>query len=149
MTYHVGSGKPEEEEEVKEEKRELSALDAYLNRVYKFLILVPTSVAASSAITYTIFYIIDWYDLSFVGLVLFDLANLAYFLLAMFFYVVGNAGDGEIKRQKLEKHKVAVGVIALIQFTSTEFLIPYPHWWVFAPFFIFFTVFFFDIKLTS
>ena len=128
----------------------MSALDAYLNRVYKYVVLVPTSVAATSAVVYTISKFVGWYDdVSGIGLFFFDLTNIIYFCIAMYFFKTGLAGDEEVKRQKLKKHKIAVGIVIMTQFNFTAYLIPYRQWWVFAPFFIAFTVFFFDMKLTS
>lgn len=72
-----------------------------------------------------------------------------YFLMALHFFRVGLKGDSLVKQKTLKTHKIAVGIIILIQFNFTIYLIPYAQWWAFAPFFIFFTVFFFDVTLTS
>ncbi|SDB41395.1 diguanylate cyclase (GGDEF) domain-containing protein [Pseudobutyrivibrio sp. YE44] len=128
----------------------LSALDIYLTRVYKFVILAPTSVAALSAVSYTITKLMGGYEtVPPLGLALFDLTNVIYFLVALHFYRVGLKGDSLVKQEQLKRHKIAVGVVILIQYNFTIYLIPFNQWWAFAPFFIFFTVFFFDMKLTS
>ncbi|SFQ32119.1 diguanylate cyclase (GGDEF) domain-containing protein [Lachnospiraceae bacterium XBB1006] len=128
----------------------LSALDVFLARVYRFVILAPTTVAATSAVAYTITKLLGYYDeVSTVALVVFDFTNLIYFFVALHLYRTGLRGDSLVKRQKLKSHKLMVGVSILIQFNFTIYLIPYGQWWAFAPFFIFFTVFFFDMKLTS
>lgn len=128
----------------------LSALDVFLARVYRFVILAPTSVAATSAVAYTITRLLGYYqEVSTVGLIIFDLSNIFYFIVALHFYRSGLQGDGLVKQRQLKRHKIAVGIIILIQFNFTIYLIPYGQWWAFAPFFIFFTVFFFDIVLTN
>ncbi len=128
----------------------LSALDVFLARVYRFVILAPTSVAALSAVAYTITKLLGYYeDVSPVALGIFDLTNIFYFVLALHFYKTGLKGDGLVKQKQLQRHKIAVGIVILIQFNFTMYLIPYRDWWAFAPFFIFFTVFFFDMKLTT
>ena len=128
----------------------ISALDVYLDKAYKFVMLAPTSVAMFSAIWYTIYYFIGWYsDISGVLLFIFDLTNIFYMNLALYFYKTGLKGDEIVRKKKLKNHKIAVGLIILIQFNFIAYLIPYGEWFAFAPFFIFFTIFFFDIKLTS
>ena len=127
----------------------LSALDVFLARVYRFVILIPTAVAATSAVAYTLTKIAGFYqEVSWDALLIFDLTNLCYFMLALHFYRAGLQGDSLEKQSKLKLHKIAVGIGIIIQFNFTIYLIPYGQWWAFAPFFIFFTVFFFDIRLT-
>ena len=128
----------------------LSALDVYLTRVYKFVVLAPTSVAALSAISYTITKLLGYYEeVSTIGLIIFDITNLLYFCQALYFYREGLKGDSLVKQSKLKSHKIVVGIIIMIQFNFTIYLIPFGSWWAFAPFFIFFTIFFFDMKLTT
>ena len=128
----------------------LSALDVYLARVYRFVILTPTSVAALSAVAYTITKLLGFYkEVSTLGLIIFDLTNIFYFLVALHFYRTGLKGDSLVKQKQLHDHKIAVGISIFIQFNFTIYLIPFGQWWAFAPFFIVFTVFFFDVKLTS
>ena len=128
----------------------LSALDVYLARVYRFVILTPTSVATLSAVAYTITKLLGFYkEVSTLGLIIFDLTNVFYFLVALHFYRTGLKGDSLVKQKQLHDHKIAVGISMFIQFNFTIYLIPFGQWWAFAPFFIVFTVFFFDVKLTS
>ena len=128
----------------------LSALDVFLVRVYRFVVLIPTSVAASSAVAYTVTKMAGFYqEVSWTALAIFDFTNIVYFLIALHFYHTGLQGDSLEKQQKLKGHKIAVGIGIIIQFNFTIYLIPYGQWWAFAPFFIFFTIFFFDMRLTS
>ncbi len=133
-----------------EENREFSALDTYLNRVYKFVVLAPTSVAMSSAIGYTIDYIVGWYDdVSLLGLIIFDITNIIYMAIALYFFFTGIYVDGELKKEKLRKHKIAVSIVILIQWNFTAYLIPAADFWAYAPFFALFAVFFFDTKMVT
>jgi diguanylate cyclase (GGDEF)-like protein len=128
----------------------LSALDVFLARVYKVVVLVPTSVAATSAVAYTVTKMLGGYkDVSLLALIIFDITNILYFALAIHFFRAGLKGDSLVKQRKLKSHKIAVGIGIVIQFNFTIYLIPYPEWWAYAPFFIFFTVFFFDMALTT
>ena len=128
----------------------LSALDVFLTRVYKFVILAPTSVAAFSAIGYTLTKMLGHLEsVSVPALVIFDIVNILFFLVALRFYRVGLNGDTLVKQKQLRTHKIAVGICILIQFNYTIYLIPFDAWWAYAPFFIFFTVFFFDTPLTG
>ena len=128
----------------------LSALDVFLTRVYKFVILAPTSVAAFSAIGYTLTKMLGHLEsVSVSALVIFDIVNILFLLVALRFYRVGLNGDTLVKQKQLRTHKIAVGICILIQFNYTIYLIPFDAWWAYAPFFIFFTVFFFDTPLTG
>ena len=128
----------------------LSALDVFLTRVYRFVVMAPTTVAATSAVAYTITKMLGMYkEVSWPALIIFDIVNVIFFLIAFHFYRTGLKGDHLVKHSKLKSHKIAVLISMLIQFNFTIYLIPFDQWWAFAPFFIFFTVFFFDMKLTS
>lgn len=144
--YHMKTDNSDEYESM----AGLSALDVFLNRVYKFVVLTPTSVAAFSAIGYTITKLCGGYkETSWPALIVFDAINILFLLVALYYYHAGLKGDSLMKKHKLNSHKIAVGIGIMVQFNFTIYLIPYPEWWAYAPFFIFFTVYFFDMKLTS
>ena len=44
------------------EKTEMSALDAYLNRVYKIIVLMGSIAAMMAGVTFTVFKAVGWYD---------------------------------------------------------------------------------------
>ncbi len=134
----------------KEIESELSAIDRYLNRVYKFIILTPTTVAMTSAVCYTISWIEGSYrEIPLLALILFDITNLIYLGIALYFYFSGHSAEAVSKRDKLRKHKQAVSLVILIQFNFSIYLVPSPDFWAFAPFFALFAVFFFDVRMTS
>ena len=130
-------------------KSSSAAIDTYLQRVYNFIMIAPAGVAVTSAIFYTIFYSIGWYsEISYSLLVMFDCTNLAYACISLKFLIQGREGGTLNKIENLSKHKNLVAIIILIQWNFTSYLIPYRDWWAWAPFFIMFSVFFFDSRLT-
>ena len=44
------------------EHTEMSALDAYLNRVYKIIVLMGPIAAMMAGVTFTVFKAVGWYD---------------------------------------------------------------------------------------
>ena len=134
---------------LKENKSNFAAIDTYLQRVYNFIMVAPSGVAVTSAIFYTVFYNIGWYkEIPFFLLVLFDFTNFLYAYISFEFLIQGFRGDSLTKIQNLSRHKLLVAIIILIQWNFTSYLIPYRDWWAWAPFFIMFSVFFFDSRLT-
>ena len=64
----------------------MSALDAYLNRVYKIIILMSPIAAMMAAITFTIFKLVGWYEIvNTTALIIFDLTNVIYITLLLQF----------------------------------------------------------------
>ena len=114
------------------------------------MVLAPTTVAMMSAVSYTMSkFIGDFKGISTIGLIFFDLTNSIYFITALFLYHTGLNGSELVKMKKIKLHKILVGIGIITQYNFTAYLIPYRDWWVFAPFFIFFTIFFFDSIYTG
>lgn len=132
------------------EKSEMSALDAYLNRVYKIIILMSPMAAMMSAICFTIFKLIGWYaEVNTTALIIFDISNVIYTSIAVWLFRTCIGKDGLLRKDKLKIGKVFITTIILIQWNFISYMIPAREWWAFAFFFIVLAVFFFDMKMIS
>ena len=131
-----------------ETKQELSALDAYLNRAYKIIILMSPIAAMMSAICFTIFKMIGWYDVvSLPAIIIFDISNVIYTSIAIYLFRTCQGEDGILKRDKLIQGKFFISAVILIQWNYISYMAPAREWWAFAFFFIVLSVFFFDMKM--
>ena len=115
------------------EKPEMSALDAYLNRVYKIIILMPPIAAMMAAICFTIFKIIGWYaDVNTTALIIFDISDVMYLSIAIWLFRTCIDKDGLLRQDKLKIGKIFISVIILIQWNFISYMIPAREWWAFA-----------------
>lgn len=132
------------------EQQEMSALDAYLNRVYKIIILMPPIAAMMAAICFTIFKLIGWYAIvNTTALIIFDIFNFIYLAIAIYLFRTCIGKDGLLKPGKLKTGKIFISTIILIQWNFISYMVPAREWWAFAFFFIVLAVFFFDMKMIS
>ena len=132
------------------EKAEMSALDAYLNRVYKIIILMAPIAAMMSAICFSIFKAVGWYaSVPMAALVVFDITNVIYTSTAIWLFRTCIGEDGLLKREKLRNGKIFISAVILIQWNFISYMVPAREWWAFAFFFIVLAVFFFDMKMMT
>ncbi len=136
--------------EVKVSQKEMSALDAYLNKVYKIIILVPPIAALMASVTFTIFKIVGWYEVvNPVALVIFDLSDITYLIIAIYFYRTGFDAQGILRHDKLKAGKIFISAVIIIQWNFISYMVPAREWWAFAFFFIALAIFFFDMKMIT
>ena len=134
--------------EVNKNQQEMSALDAYLNRVYKIIILMAPLTALGSAVTFTAFKIIGWYsEVDTTALVIFDISNILYILTAIYLFRTCIGSDGLLRRDKLKTGKIFISAVILIQWNFISYLVPLTEWWAYAFLFMVLAVFFFDVKM--
>ena len=131
-------------------KAEMSALDAYLNRVYKIIILMSPIAAMMAAITFTIFKLVGWYEVvSTTALVIFDLTNVIYITIAIYLFRTCIGSDGLLRKDKLRTGKIFITSVILIQWNFISYMVPAREFWAYAFFFIVLAVFFFDMKMIA
>lgn len=132
------------------EKKSLTALEEYINRIFVLVLLVVPGACLCAGVTFTFERIINWYpNLSMVGLIVFDLTCLLYLALAIAQIKTGFSPDGAIKEGRLTLGKIYLLVVMLIQFNFILYLVPYKEFWAFAFFFVILTMFFLDVRLVS
>ena len=132
------------------EKSEMSALDAYLNRVYRNILLFTPTCAIIAAVTVTVLYVIDWYPyVNTRALTVFDFSTLMYLGISIYLIRTGFGENGIVLPNKLYDAKVSLGVIIVAQWNAISYIWPFTEFWAYAMFFIILEAFFFDVKMTA
>lgn len=123
-------------------KKYLSALDEYINKVYKLILLIVPGACECAGLAYTFSKIIGWLpSVSWVTLIIFDITCLLYLAISIFFIRTGFK-DGYVQQNKLKAAKIFLILLMLIQFNFILYMIPATDFWAFAFFFVILTAFF-------
>lgn len=131
------------------EKRNLTALDEYINKVYVLVLLLIPGACQCAGIMYTFMKIMGWMPpVSWTALLIFDVTCLIYLGIGIYFIKTGFE-DGVVKASSLKAGKVFVAVIMLIQWNFIQYMVPAGDFWGFAFFFVVLTTFFLDYKLVA
>ena len=130
------------------EKHELSALDAYLNRVFPIAILAPSIATATAAIYFTVLKIAGWYPkIPPLFIVCFDLMDASFMATSIWFMKTSFGKDGVLKRRNLKLGKIFSVVVIIVQWNAISYMSPMREWWSFIFFFAAFGMLFFDMKM--
>ena len=126
----------------------LSALDVYYNRACKIIILTPSIAAFLAAVTFTVFKALGWYPgVSTTALAIFDLADIFCLIMGIAYLKIGFDEDGALKPDTIRRGKWIISVSILLQWNYISYMIPSREFWGFAPFFLIFAVFLFDMRM--
>lgn len=130
-------------------KLNISALDEYINRVYKLVLLLVPGACECAGLAYTFSKFMGWLPtVSWIPLVIFDITCLLYLAIGIVFIKTG-IKDGVVIKSKLLAGKIFLAVIMLIQFNFILYMIPATDFWGFAFFFVILTAFFLDWKIVA
>lgn len=141
MTY-------QSEEKKDDFTQELSALDAYLNRVFKIAILAPSIATITAALYFTILKIAGWYpNIPVFMIAAFDLMDITFMITSIWFMKTSFGKDGVLKREKLKWGKIFSVSLIIIQWNAISYMSPMREWWAFMFFFAAFGMLFFDMKM--
>lgn len=114
------------------EKDNMTALDVYINKVYKITLLSITIVCLFAGISYTMDKLKGFYgSSSIIAFLIFDLTDLIYLGIAIYFVKTGYV-NGVVKPSKLKYSKIFLVVIMLIQFNFILYMAPSREFWAFA-----------------
>ncbi len=128
----------------------LSALDAYINRVYKIILFLVPVFCLCASITITTLHYVGWYpDINETAMWLFVLSDIIYFIIGIYFIHTGLDSDGFVKPDKLKMAKYTVIAIVLIQWNGISYIWPYTDFWAYAVLFVVVVAFFFDPPLVT
>lgn len=132
-----------------EKRRNLSAIDEYINRVYTMVLLLVPGACECAGLLYTFSKIMGWIpSVSWTALIIFDITCLLYLGIGIFFIKTGKK-DGLVKPASLTAGKLFLAIIMLIQFNFIVYMIPATDFWGFAFFFVILTAFFLDWKIVA
>lgn len=130
-------------------KKSLSALDEYINNVYKLVLLLVPGACQCAGLLYTFEKFIGWLPtVNWTALILFDVTCLIYLFTGIYFVRTGFR-DGFVAPEKLKAGKIFLVVIMFIQFNFILYMIPATDFWGFAFFFVVLTSFFLDYKMVA
>lgn len=130
-------------------KKYLSALDEYINKVYILVLLFVPGACECAGLVYTFSKIMGWLPtVSWFTLIIFDITCLLYLAIGIFFVKTG-IKDGLVMRDKLRAGKIFLVVILTIQFNFIVYMIPATDFWGMAFFFVILTSFFLDYKMVA
>ena len=129
---------------------ELSALDAYMNRVYKMIVLMIPGFCLCAAATITVLEAEGWYPpINPFLLAAFDLSTIAYMGIGIYFSRTGFGEDGILRHEKLVTAKRTMAVILVIQWNAITYIWPYTDLWSYCLLFSISMAFFFDYNLVG
>lgn len=114
------------------EKKNMTALDVYINKVYAITLLSITLTCLIAGISYTGNRLQGFYgSVPLFVFLIFDLTDLIYLGIAIFFVRTGYE-DGMVKSSKLKYSKIFLVVIVLIQFNFILYMAPSREFWAYA-----------------
>lgn len=118
-------------------ERKLTALDDYINKVYKIILLLIPGACQCASLLYTFEKFMGWLpDVSWVALITFDISCLIYLIIGIFFVKTGIDEDGFVKPGKLKGSKIFLIILEIVQFNFILYLVPATDFWGFAFFFV-------------
>jgi len=131
------------------ENKKLTALDVYINKVYKIVLLAITLTCMSAGMGYTGNKLQGFYeDMSMIAFIIFDLTNVLYLGIAIFFIKTGFE-NGCVKPSKLRQSKIFLTVIVFIQYNYILYMVPSRSFWAYTFLFIMVTGLLLDIKMVT
>ena len=127
---------------------EITALDAYINRVYKFCVLFVPVLCICAGITITALYYGGLYRVeNEVMLWVFNVSVVIYLLIGIYFTRTGYGENGLVRPDKLKMAKRVIGVIVVIQWNAITYIWPFRDLWAYCILFTIIIALFFDIRL--
>lgn len=127
--------------------KEFTAIDEYMAKVYKWVIIIITGACTSAGVTYTFFKLMGFYEtVHWVPLLLFCASCFLYVGIGLFI-IKKSIVNGVLLPEMAVKGKIFLVVILIIQFNYIMWLIPSREFWAFSFFFLILVAFFFDLKM--
>lgn len=127
----------------------LTAMDDYINRVYKLVLLLIPGACECAGLCYTFAKVINWIpEVSWTALIIFDITCIIYLGIGILL-IKTSERDGVVKPGSLLAGKIFLIALMLIQFNFIVYMIPATDFWGFAFFFVILTAFFLDWKIVA
>ncbi|MBO6147187.1 MAG: diguanylate cyclase [Lachnospiraceae bacterium] len=133
---------------MEKEKWEMSALDAYINKVYKFVVIYVPMLCILAGITVTALYLAGCYTVSSKALLcVFDASVIIYLGIGIYLAHTGYGENGIVRPDKLKSAKIITGIILFLQWNAIAYIWPFRDMWAFCILFTIVVALFFDIRL--
>lgn len=128
----------------------ITAIDDYINKVYKIVLLLIPGACQAAGLTFTALKFMGYVPetVSWTSLVIFDVTCLLYLAIGIFLICTG-IKDRIVKPGKLKAAKIFIAILLLIQWNFITYMIPSTDFWGYAFFFVLLSGFLLDWKLTA
>ncbi len=127
-----------------------SALELYMNRIFKMLIVFIPIIALCAGCTYTALKVLGYYeDVPIVTLIAFDASCVVYFIVGYIFAKKCEDKNGNLKPKVVFKGKIFICCLIFIQWCFITHLIPSREFWAYIILFVMVVVFFLDSKMVA
>lgn len=128
-------------------RKQLSALDEYINKVYVLILLLVPGACQCAGLLYTTEKVFGLFPtVSWVALAVFDITCLLYLAIGIFLVRTGFS-EGVVLSKKLKAAKVYLVLIMFIQYNFILYMIPSTEFWGYALLFVIATAFFLDVRM--
>lgn len=126
------------------DQKNMTALDVYINKVYKITLLAITLACLVGGGSSTMDRLSGYYQNIPFGIFVFcDLTNVLYLLIAIYFIKTGYE-NGVVRADKLKQSKIFLVVIMLVQYNILLYMAPVREYWAFSFLFTIVTALFLD-----
>ena len=133
-----------------ETKRQLTALEEYIKKMYTYILILIPGACLMAGILYTSEKVIGWFPtVHWIALLIFDLTCVVYLLISLFFIKTGFSPEGDVRPEKLRSAKIFICLLMLIQYNFILYMIPLENFWAFVFFFVTCAAFLLDYKLVA
>jgi methyl-accepting chemotaxis protein len=127
--------------------QQVSALDEYMAKVYRFVIVITTVCCTLAGLTFAALKYIGCYpDVPWIGIYIFIGTCIAYLIIG-FLLIKNCMKDGKLKPKVLLRGKIFLTLILPIQYNFITYMIPSRDFWAFQFFFLLVCALFLDSKM--
>ena len=136
--------------EEQEKQRQLSSIDMYINRVYKFVVLLLPIFCLCASVTITIVHYCGFYpNVNETALFLFCVMDLGFLAIGFYLNYTGFDENGIVKPERIKLAKIVMAVILVVQWNAISYIWPFNDFWPYCVLFVECELFFFDVKFTG
>lgn len=114
------------------EKREVNALQIYVNKVYAIVLISITSVCLLTGIDCTTQKLLGHYkNINWITMVIFDITGFVYLSIAVFLVKTGYQ-NGVVRESRLKQSKIFLIILMLIQYNYLTYMVPTKELWAYS-----------------
>ncbi|MDR2889922.1 MAG: hypothetical protein LBV33_08840, partial [Lachnospiraceae bacterium] len=124
-----------------------TAVDEYMAKVYKLIIVIVTGACACAGMTFSALKLLGFYPTVSWALLLIFVATCMIYVAGGLFLISRCMLNGKLDPKMLRYGKIYLEIILLIQFNFILYMIPSRDFWAFSFFFVILMSFFLDYKM--
>ncbi len=128
----------------------LTPIEIYINKVFKFIIIVIPSITLSAGATVSLLRILGFYnDVPDWTIIIFDITCIIYTLIGFYFRNNCEDENGIIKPKVLRNGKIFLLILCFIQWNFISYMVPSRGIWAYSLFFATLAAVFLDSKMVA